>query len=96
MGYHFKHVIDVDLMTRNIKTHIKIKGKNTIFIIENLIKISLKKKPKNILKKIRIKYMLKINWIESHANVVVPQEEIKFPNIKNLHVIKNLWKRKIN
>jgi hypothetical protein len=50
----------------------------------------------NILKKIRIKYMLTINWIESHANVVVLQEEIKFPNIKNLHVIKNFWKRKIN
>jgi hypothetical protein len=40
--------------------------------------------------------MLKINWIESHANVVVSQEEIKFLNIKNHHVIKNLWKRKIN
>ena len=39
---------------------------------------------------------LKINWIESHANVVVLQEEIKFPNIKNHHVIKNLWKRKTN
>ena len=65
MGYHFKHVIDVDLMTRSIKTHIKNKGKNTIFIIENLIKISLKKKLKNILKKIRIKYMLKINWIDT-------------------------------
>jgi len=64
MGYHFKHVIDVDLMTISIKTHIKNKGKNTIFIIENLIKISLKKKLKNILKIIRIKYMLKINWIE--------------------------------
>jgi hypothetical protein len=33
------------------------------------------------LKIIRIKYMLKINWIESHANVVVLQEEIKFPNM---------------
>jgi hypothetical protein len=40
--------------------------------------------------------MRKINWIESHANVVVLQEEINFPNIKNHHVIKNLWKRKIN
>ena len=39
MGYHFKHVIDVDLMTRSIKTHIKNKGKNTIFVTENLIKI---------------------------------------------------------
>jgi hypothetical protein len=34
--------------------------------------------------------MLKIKSIESHANVVVLQEEIKFPNIKNHHVIKNL------
>jgi len=42
------------------------------------------------------KISTKINWIESNANVVVPQEEIKFHNIKNLHVIKNLWKRKIN
>ena len=40
--------------------------------------------------------MLKINWIESHANVVVLQEEIKFHNIKKHHAIKNLWKRKIN
>ncbi len=24
------------------------------------------------------------------------KKEIKFPNIKNHHVIKNLWKRKIN
>jgi len=79
MGYHVKHVIDVDLMTRSIKTHIKNKEKNTIFIIENLIKISLKKKPKNILEKIRIKYMLKTNWIESHVNVVVLQEEMNFP-----------------
>jgi hypothetical protein len=41
-------------------------------------------------------YFLKIKWIESHANVVVHQEEIKFPNIKNHHVINNLWKKKIN
>jgi hypothetical protein len=40
--------------------------------------------------------MLKINWIESHVNVVVLQEEIKVPNIKNHHAIKNLWKRKKN
>ena len=53
----------------------------------------LKEKAKEYFEKNRIKYMLKINWIESHVNVVVPQEEIKFPNI---HVIKNLWKRKIN
>jgi len=34
--------MDVELMTRSIKTHIKMqknKEKNTIFIIENLIKI---------------------------------------------------------
>ncbi len=96
MGYHFKHVIDVDLMTRSMKTHVKNIQKNMVFIIENLIKISLKKKPQNILKKLRIKYMLKINWIESHVNVVVLQEEIIFLNITNHHVIKNLWKRKIN
>jgi hypothetical protein len=52
MGYHVKHVIDVDLMTRSIKTHIKNKEKNTIFIIENLIKISLKKKPKKCYQKL--------------------------------------------
>ena len=67
-----------------------------IFIIENLIKICLNKKQKNIFQITRIKYMSKINWIESHVNVVVLQEEINFPNIKNHLVIKNLWKRKIN
>ena len=44
MGYHFKHVIDVDLMTRSMKTHVKNIQKNMVFIIENLIKISLKKR----------------------------------------------------
>ena len=107
MDYHTNIAIDVDVLTRSIEINIKNKEKNTekllkniqknmVFIIENLIKICLKKKQKNILKIIRIKYMLKINWIESHVNVVVLQEEIKFPNIKNHHVIKNLWKRKIN
>jgi len=70
-----------------------LKGKR---FIREQNKDILKEKAKEYFEKNRIKYMLKINWIESHVNVVVPQEEIKFPNIKNLHVIKNLLKRKIN
>jgi len=38
MGYHFKHVIDVDLTTRSIKTRIKNIQKNMVFITENLIR----------------------------------------------------------
>ena len=57
-----------------------------VFIIESLIKICLKQEQKNILKIKRIKYMLKMKWIESHVNVVVLQEKIKLPNIKNHHV----------
>jgi hypothetical protein len=71
MGYHIKHVTNVDLMTRSIKTHIKNKQKFMIINIENLIKRCLKKKQNNILKIIRIKYMLENKSIESHANVVV-------------------------
>jgi hypothetical protein len=53
------------------------------------IKIKLQKKQKNILKQMRIKYTLK-EVKESHANVVVLQEEIRFSDIKNHRVTKNL------
>jgi hypothetical protein len=66
MGYHTNIAIDVDVLTRSIEINIKNKLKNTeklikniqknmVFIIENLIKISLKKKQRNILKQTRIK-----------------------------------------
>jgi hypothetical protein len=54
-----------------------------------LIKMYLKKKQKNIVKQIRIKQTLKIVK-ESHVNVVLLQEKIRFRNIKNHHVTKNL------
>ena len=62
------------------KNHIKNKEKNTIFIIENLIKISLKKKLKNILKKIRM--------IRSPDGLVVGscttlEFWVRFPNERN-------------
>ncbi len=66
MGYHIKYVTDVNALTRSIEINIKTNKKNTeklikniqknmAFIIENLIKIFLKKKQKNILKQTRIK-----------------------------------------
>jgi transcriptional regulator CtsR len=57
-----------------------------VFIIENLIKDILKEKAKEYREVNKDKINAKINWIESHVNVVVLQEEIKFPNIKNHHV----------
>ncbi len=66
MGYHIKYVTDVNALTRSIEINIKTNKKNTeklikniqknmAFSIENLIKIFLKKKQKNILKQTRIK-----------------------------------------
>ena len=80
-------------MQRSIlfRQDIKIKSKNIV----KSIKIRYENKEKKFVKIIRIKQTLKIVK-ELHANEVVPQEEIKFPNIKNHHVIKNLWRSKIN
>ena len=65
MGYHSNIAIDVNVLTRSIEINIKTNKKNTeklikniqknmAFSIENLIKISLKKKQQNVLKQTRI------------------------------------------
>ena len=51
-----------------------------------LNKDMLKEKAKEYREVNKDKIVPNLNWIESHANVVVLQEEIKFPNIKNHHV----------